>query len=116
MSSAVTRRPSSHRKRFSRRILVEKGRRETAPALFSSSFGNRKYSYSILPTRSFAAAPKLLFGITLTLSKSCYSRAHLDGGSSGYGVAGGVLREQFVFRGLAGSDLETKTEGRIERL
>ena len=67
MSAAVTRRPSSLRRRFSRRILIEKGSRSTAPRPFSASVARRKYSYSLVPARSLAAAPKLFFPIGLII-------------------------------------------------
>ena len=41
-SSAETLRPSSCRSRFSSRILIENGSRETLPAPVSSSFASRK--------------------------------------------------------------------------
>ena len=59
-----TRLPSSLRSRFSSRILVENGRRETLPTPDSSSLARRKISYSAPPARNFAAAPKLFFAIT----------------------------------------------------
>src|SRR6185312_12215685 len=67
MSSAVTRLPSSLRNRFSSRILVEKGSLETAPTPLSSKRASRKISYSAALERSFAAAPKLFFGISLII-------------------------------------------------
>ncbi len=66
-SSAETRRPSSNRSRFSSRILVENGKRATWPTPFSSRLARRKYSYSVPPARSFAAAPKLLVCMSLII-------------------------------------------------
>src|ERR1022692_663826 len=66
-SAAETRRPSSNRRRFSSRILVENGRRGILPTPVSSNRLRRKYWYSVLATRSFDAAPKLFFDITLII-------------------------------------------------
>ncbi|MBF8258069.1 MAG: hypothetical protein HW377_443 [Actinobacteria bacterium] len=59
MSSARTVAPSSHRSRFSSRILIEKGSRETDPLTRFSSASRRKISQGTEPIVLRALAPKL---------------------------------------------------------
>ena len=59
MSSAVTVAPSSWRRRFSRRTLMEKGRRETLPTRRFSSASRRKIPKACPPTVLLERVPKL---------------------------------------------------------